>query len=363
MINKLPYAHIPLMNTSFIFPITGLKLEKNNKISVGMVEFADREYLKNNVVQNALFEAMSLANRYNNIETFAIVDLNKMGRYEGLCPREKGGNNSLALQILKQSIGAIYLSIYNKYKPKYDMDRRIVISDKGVHEVDEGLVDYFVLHNGKYMNYPNDTARLLIATVNDFDISNINELNNIMMKPLEERCELENKICKSLEIIYSLYSESYTVERVIKLAIILNYIFRESDKEDINIKKIERKIKILFNTVTNQNILETIPKYMLSKNCETKKIANVLDNIYSRIRNNIMHGKIDLYTEYAVISLDDYIPLKVITIEVINTILNIDDLRNCKDTKSMNSYIEKKEKEKIEKIKLEKKKGEKSKSI
>ena len=352
IVNELPYAHIPIMSTSFIFPITGLKLEKNNKISVGIVEFADKEYLKRNVVQKGLFDAMEWLGRYNNIETFAIVDLNKIGEYEGLCPIDKGGNNSLALQILKQSIGAIYLSIYNKYKPRYDVDRRIVISDKGIHEVEEGLVDYFVLDNGRYINNPNDTSRLLISDVNNFDINNIKELNCIMMKQLEKRSELESKICKSLELIYSLYSEPYTSERVIKLAIILNYIFRESDEVDINSKQIERKIKLLFNTVTKQEILETIPKYMFEKDCRTEKIASVVGDIYSSIRNNIMHGKIDLYTEYSVINLKDYIPLKVITIEVINTILNTENLRNCKDIKSMNEYIEKKEQERIDKIKL-----------
>lgn len=354
IISELPYAHIPIMSTSFIFPITGLKLEENSKISVGMVEFADKSYLKSNIVQKGLFDTMEMLGRYKNIETFAIVDLNKMGQYKGLCPIEKGGNNSLALQILKQSIGAIYLSIHNKYKPRYDVDRRIVISDKGIHEVEEGLVDYFVLDNGKYMNKPNDTSTLLISDVNNFDINNIKELNSIMIKPLDKRSELESKICKSLELIYSLYSEPYTVERVIKLAIILNYIFRESDEVDITSKQIERKIKLLFNTVTKKEILETIPKYMFDKDCRTEKIASVVGDIYSRIRNNVMHGKIDLYTEYSVINLKDYIPLKVITLEVINTILNIEDLMNCKDTKSMNEYIEKKEQERIDKIKLEK---------
>lgn len=340
--NFLPYTHKEINVEVFIFPITGLLIGDNNSISVGNIDFVDKVYLKDNIKDITLSYIISQSGRYNDIETFAIVDLNKFGDHENLC---KGGNNSLALQLLKQVIGAIYLSIYNKYKPQYDIEKRIVISDKGVHEVDEGLNDYIFFNNYEYVNIIKNNAVDLIADINNFYIENISELNTIMKKKLKQRSELESKICKSLEIIYSVYSEPYTVERVIKFSIILNYIFKEYDEQKIDSPDIGRKIRILFNIISKNHILETIPEYMYTKGKKTKKISDVVIDIYTRIRNDIMHGKIDLYEEYAIINLEDYIPLKVIVMELINIIVNTKDIILCKDTKDMNKYIENREKE------------------
>lgn len=350
----LSYSHKEINSNSFIFPITGLVLKKDSSFKVGNVNFVDKEYLQKNIVHIGLFEVMDWLGKYKNVTTFAIVDLDKFGDYDGLCETNKGGNNSLALQLLKQAIGAIYLSVYNLYTPRYDVERRIIISDKGVHEVDEGLNDYMFFDGDKYINFPNETSQLLITYTNNFDLNNINDLINIMKKDLKKRSDLENKICKSLEIIYSIYTEPYTVERVIKLVILLNYIFRESNEHKFDSTHIGRKLRILFNIISTDLILETIPSYMYTKQEPTAKISNVIIDIYSRVRNDVMHGKMDLYTEYAVINLDDYIPLKVAAMELLNIIVKTKGLRECKDTKAMNEYIELKEKERIDKINAEK---------
>lgn len=70
-------------------------------------------------------------------------------------------------------------------------------------------------------------------------------------------------------------------------------------------------------------------------------------NIYSRARNNFVHGKIDIFTELAVINLKDYIPLKLICFELLKSITTNKELINCKNTKEFDDYIESKEAERI----------------
>lgn len=145
---------------------------------------------------------------------FAVVDLRRYGNCKDLC---KDGSNSLALQLVKQTIGAIYLGIYNK-KLNPDCERRIAISNKGIHEVDEGLNPYMAIYNGKYMVCPNNADEGLVATINDFDTDNIYNAVKILSKTLKEKNEYEKKVCKVFEIVYSNFNECYSRERVLKWA-------------------------------------------------------------------------------------------------------------------------------------------------
>lgn len=344
LIPKLPYAHRPIKEKSFIFPITGFELEYNSKFSIGKIDFVDHRYLENNIIENDLSSNEMYKRVFKEVRTFAIVNLDSYGNCNEVC---KDGNNSLALQILKQTIGAIYLSIFNKID-NVDFERRIVISSKGVHEVDEGLNSYLAIHNDRYVICPNDVDQMLIGKCADFDLNNIKNIINILDKPYSEKNEFEKKICKSLELIYSIYNESYSRERIIKWSILLNYLFRETDEQDINSNNIGRKIRIIFNEIENKLILEYLPRYISPELKRTRKISDIIINIYSRVRNDIMHGKIDFYTEYAVCNLEDLIILKVTVMELLTIISGDKYLTECKDTKGFNEFVERKSKEYIE---------------
>lgn len=347
MIPHLPYANKPILENSFIFPITGLMLAMNTSISVGNIDFVDREYLTKNVIDAELVFDSLFSNHFKNVKTFAVVDLSKYGDYRGLC---KDGNNSLALQILKQTIGAIYLSIFIK-RSNVDFERRIVISNKGIHEVDEGLNSYLAIYKGKYMVCPNNVDQLLVGSCTDFDLENISNVISILNKNYKEKNQYEQKICKALEIVYSIYNESYSRERVIKWAILLNYLFREDDNQSFDSPDIGRKLRIIFDVIENKKILEDLPKYISPKSKKTKKISDVMINIYSKVRNNLMHGKIDFYTEYAVCDLEDMIILKVSVMELLIIMASDKFLKECDSIKSFNAFVEKKEAENIEKYK------------
>ena len=58
----------------------------------------------------------------------------------------------------------------------------------------------------------------------------VKDVLEILKKDFKYKTDYEKKICKTLEIIYSIYNEGYSSERVIKWAIVLNYIFRENDE-------------------------------------------------------------------------------------------------------------------------------------
>lgn len=340
----LQYAHKSINENRFIFPITGLKVGINNIKTIGLIDFVDKEYLINNVIDSSLAIKSEFNKNFKSVSTFAIVDLRKYGDYKSLCT---DGNNSLALQLLKQTIGGIYLSIFNK-RIDVDCERRIVISNKGIHEVDEGLNPYMVIYNDKYYVCPNNVDENLIATTSDFDLNNITNIIKILNKPLKEKNQYEKKICKVLEIMYSNFNECYSKERVIKWAIILNYIFREDDNKRIESTDIGRKLRIIFNVIEKKEILEQLPKRIAPEIKKTKKISEIMIDIYSRIRNDLMHGKIDYYTEYAICDAKDLIILKIIVMELLNIMVKDDYLNYCTSIKEFNTYIEKKEAENIE---------------
>lgn len=346
----LPYAHRPIDEKSFIFPITGLLLTTNKKLSIGNIDFVDRTYLKSRIIDRGLANDGNFIDLFSRVNTFAVVDLSKFGDYKNVC---NDGNNSLALQLLKQTIGVIYISIYNK-KPSPDNERRIIISDKGVHEVDEGLNSYMAIWNEKYHMCPNKVSELLIAKESDIDIKNVQPIIDILSKNIKERTEFENKICKALELVYSILIESYTSERVLKLTTLLNFIFNQSERHNFDSNFVGRKLKIIFNVIDKKEFLEEIPKYICPEMLKTKDISPIMVDIYSRVRNNFVHGKIDIFTELAVINLKDYIPLKLICFELIKSITTNKELINCKNTKEFDDYIESKESERIQMYKTKK---------
>ncbi|ELC8424660.1 hypothetical protein QYB63_001224 [Clostridium perfringens] len=350
MIMKLPYSHKPIQEEKFIFPITGLSVGINKKISVGNIEFVDNQYLFNNIIDNELKLNKVFTKSFEGVKTFAIVDLRKYGNCLGLC---KEGNNSLALQVLKQTIGAIYISIY-LYRNNTDFERRIVISNKNIHEVDEGLNPYLACYKNKYMVIPNNVSEMLNASIFDFDLNNISNIIELLNKNMKQKNEYEKRICKSLELIYSIYNESYSRERILKWSILLNYIFRESVNQNLDSNDIGRKLKLIFNIVEEKKILEKMDKYISPKEKNTKKISKIMKDIYSRVRNNLMHGKLDFYTEYAVCNLEDIITLKIIVLEVIVFMTNDNNINKFKDIKEFNEFIEKTGKDFEEEMKKKK---------
>lgn len=344
LIQHLPYAHRLIQENSFIFPITGLELSLNSKVSVGKIDFVDQKYLYNNIIKNELASNILFNKSFEAVRIFAIVNLDRYGEVKGICSY---GNNSLALQILKQTIGAIYLSIFNTID-NVDFERRIVISNKGVQEVDEGLNSYLAMCNNEYVIVPNYVDKMLIANCNDFNLKSIENIITILNKPYTEKNEYEKKICKSLELIYSIYNESYSRERIIKWSILLNYLFRETNEQNISSHNIGRKLKIIFNEIEDKCILENLPKYISPEVKETKKISDIIINIYSRVRNDIMHGKIDFYEEYAVCNLEDLIILKITVMKLLTIMANDKYLTKFKDVKEFNQFIEEKHKEYVE---------------
>lgn len=120
------YKHKPSNSRSYIFPILGLEIHDNKSINVGHVMFGSKDFLINEVIGNK--EQLIL--RYINTEmcntkTFAIINLEQYGDVEGIC---RDGNNSLALQIVKQAIRALYISIYKNKKCMPGYEKRIIIS-------------------------------------------------------------------------------------------------------------------------------------------------------------------------------------------------------------------------------------------
>ena len=335
ILERFLYAHKEINEDKFIFPITGLLIDPDDMIKIGVVSFVNKEYLYRDILNKELVEYLDIMGIYMSTPTFAIVDFSDFGDVENICA---DGKNSLALQILKSTIGAIYISI-NDIKDTPDKERRIVISDLGAHEVDEGLNTYLIWINGEYYVQPNNVKEHLVAKAIDFNLENITGFTDILEKPFIKRTEYENKVSKALEILYSTFHEPYTRERILKLSIILNFIFRDNGNKKLEITHIGGKLKTIFNTIQKKYILENIPRYICDGKA-TKDIGKIVVHIYKKIRNEVMHGRVDLNTEYAVCNTEDYICLKIISIETLKFMVSNPKAKKCKDTEQFNSWID-----------------------
>ena len=326
--NKKLYGHKPSDSKTYIFPILGLEISDNKYITLGHVMFVSKDFLINEILSNKEHQIIQYTNtEMVNTKTFAILNLEQYGDLEDIC---KDGNNSLALQIVKQVIGAIYISIYKnkRYIPEYE--KRIIISHNSRHEVDEGFVSYIEgdLNQKSFIPKKSDIAENLVISMNQTYLENINDLSTIFQQPIKSRNCYQEKIFKSLELLYGTFSETYTNERVFKYVMIVNHIFKNklvSDKM-YNDKYIGGLLKILFDIVATQKIVDG-------------KISAVFTDIYSRLRNNPLHGELDPYEEICLINHNDYIPLKKITMETLILLVENKELNKLETTEELINYL------------------------
>ena len=241
-------------------------------------------------------------------------------------------NYSIALQLTKQSIGAIYLSIYNS-KKRIDDSRRIVISNIGVHEIDEGLV--VCKSETQLINYKNVSSSLFFI---DSDLSELflKDIDTIQLKMnsfYDVDCEYGNKLLKSLDILYCINNEIYSNERILKICAAMNLLFRQDDEKKFDSTWIAPILHQLFNYYSI-DIKEKIPDEFRDSNIKDKNYTALFIDEYNKIRNNYMHGKIELYQEFTMITATEYLLFISSLMELINIMIKKTEFNCLKTTRN-----------------------------
>jgi len=280
---KTNYFVIPSMADEFIFPITGLSLL--SPLRLGFVTFYNSsaaDFLENPNMQKfiPLFKKHLI-----NCRTVAHVDTRSANEeWKNACE----DNSSVALMLLKQSIGLIY-SMYYELKG-YNDQCRIIISANGVHETEEGM-EYFLCDSSCRGN---DMTSSLQLTVNA-------EMHQILHKHIylfldlyAMNSEMDRKKLKLFESLYYILNEVHSIERISKIGAYFNLIFR--GLKDIDFPTVSKNVVLMLN-------LRDITIECFGK---AGKLNSLLNKIYSEIRNKYYHGKIDLLKEFIVIDSSDY---------------------------------------------------------
>ncbi|MBO6231980.1 MAG: hypothetical protein IK990_06525 [Ruminiclostridium sp.] len=314
------YEHRGSNATVFYFPITGMIITQPLKIGkcdyIPLSLFKEQIKLPQNMVENISVIAKTTVDVPENWIKNAI------------------DNYSIALQLTKQSIGAIYLSIYNS-KKRCDNNRRIVISPIGKHEVDEGLVIYQTNLSTRNTTDVSSTLFFSDKDASDLFLANLDTINNQILMYYSNNNEYGNKILKSLEIIYCINNEIYSNERILKICAALSMLFKaDNDTKDVDSPWIASRLNQLFH-YRSVNIIEKIPETV---NClkKTKKNYNeIFIDIYSRIRNSFMHGIIDPYQEFTVITTDEYLLYIVSLYELIDILILDGSFNSLQTTKEL----------------------------
>ena len=308
-------VHNSINNFVFIFPINGIDMSDAKELKIGYVTFMDKVITKCKYnVDNFEFDA----------ETYALVDLSK----QTFKLQYHNGLNSIALKILKETIGFLNISVYNRLS--LDKERKIIISNISKHMLEEGLIRYLSINNDKVIKIENTRFDTVDLTMTTSEITLLKHMNKNLIKLLEQnfedRSELHKKLLKGLEYIYYISNEIYASERIIKYFIVLNNIFKV-DGIDLNRKGIAKYLNLVFSRVK--------PIQVFSGNFNRQ-----FEALYDGIRNDIMHGILKLDNEEGMINIHDYHNLKVLFYELLISLTESDEIFELNTTKDLNSYLE-----------------------
>lgn len=180
------------------FPITGILVTR--ELVIGKVKFINKE--DSNKYQVLISKNYFIQKHFKNVQSIAIINIS------GINTEGYADNATFALQLLKQSIGIVYIHIF-----RIDDEKRIVISALGIHEVDEGLNPYF----SENSYYNNDMSSNLMRDIVSLIEPQITHMNKIALECYASEDEMRKKVLKSLELLYYLYSEQYSNYRILKI--------------------------------------------------------------------------------------------------------------------------------------------------
>ncbi|WP_024861849.1 hypothetical protein [Ruminococcus flavefaciens] len=309
------YAHNPSQDREFYFPLTGIDISQPLKI--GKCEIIPVSMLKETI------NFPQLMTSHISCIAKTIVDVSE--KWESACD-----NYSIALQLTKQSIGALYLAFYNS-KNRCDYSRRIVISNIGKHELDEGLVIY---KTERLLNNYSDISKTLCFNNDDqTDLfsSSIKVIDSKMDSFYSQDCEYGNKILKALEILYCINNEIYSNERILKICAAINMLFKDNSGKEIDSNWIASQLNQLFNYF-GIDIKGKVPDELIDDYFSKTKYTALFVDEYKKIRNNFMHGIIELYKEFTVINSVDYFFYIISLYELINIMIGKAEFQSLTNT-------------------------------
>ena len=311
----VPPVHMPINKYIFIFPINGIDMSSVSEMNIGYVTFMNK---------NITVSRYGIDNFEFNVETYALVDLSK----QTFQMKYNNGLNSIALKILKETIGFINIALYDRLR--LDKERKIMISNINKHILEEGLIKYLSVNSDNVVRIENTRFSTVDLNMTTSEISSLKSMNKnwitLIEQNFEERSELHKKILKGLEYLYYISNEIYASERIIKYFIVLNNIFR-TDEQDLNRKGIAKYLNIVFSKVKTVQIF-------------SGKFTTEFEKLYDEIRNDIMHGKLNLDNEEGLIDSDSFHNLKVLFYELLRALNESDDIFSLKTTKELNAYLD-----------------------
>lgn len=149
---------------------------------------------------------------------------------------------------------------------------------------------------------------------------NIKLIDSKMEKFYSQDCEYGNKILKALEILYCINNEIYSNERILKICAAINMLFKDNSGKEIDSNWIAKQLNQLFNYF-NVDIKGKVPDELVDDSFIKTKYTSLFVEDYKKIRNNFMHGIIDLYQEFTVIKTVDYLFYIISLYELINIMI------------------------------------------
>lgn len=343
--NKL-YAHNIINSKKYLFPITGFEI--NDKIEIGNTIF----FKKGTEINESIPQISHKL--FREVETLAFVDLENIPDIW----KNKCDLSSIALQTLKQSIGVIYLAYYEVIGGIIN-EKRIVISNLNVHEIDEGLVPFTT--EKEVVNF-REPSKYLNMKLNDNLVTKIKSTCSVFNRVSNMTTEMECKVLKVIESLYYLNNEIYSLERILKICAFLNFVFVESKDDEKDFNKVASNVNQIFNyydvdvlknfsLAEKFNLVEKLSSVEKLSGSENLRLAKkiklnvIMNEIHTEIRNKYSHGKIDLYQEFSVIHENQYNVFRIVIYELLKLLMFNKDFSEIKSSKELNEFVVKVNKE------------------
>ncbi len=292
----------------FVFPVNGLNGVESVACSFRYVSFMSRERFVDEYVLDLSGKSLLKTN------TVAIVDV---GEYRAL---HKGALHLVAVNVLREFIGAMHAvcALIDIKK-----EGRVVISNSNVHEIEEGFVDFLTIFKDKNCEHFRKNVDIDMNMDTFLSYKNVHFWIDFLNRDISGRNEIGTKVNKLLELSYYSSSSIHAYRRMNDWFIGLNYFFR--DGKDINRNFITQKLSVIFD-------------HILKNKCFENKFSKGFEDLYQRVRNDIMHGSLPEY-DLSSVDVKDYYALKTIFNYLICFTIEKNVAVSYKTTADLNSYL------------------------
>jgi len=293
-IARRPYIQNFRTAKIFAFPIQGLTFSKSKAYTFGYTTLYQRDEFEKEIAKRSDNVPLSFKS-----EAVAVVDLSTVDSTYF----KYGDTHSYALRVLKEVLGAMHVLVHND--STQTGEKKITISELQEPELEEGLVCCWGIGKDGFISRKSNFILLDLGIWNVADALNTPDWKSLFDTPLDKRNNYQETVFKLLEIAYYSCNDIHANNRMIDWFIGLNHALRKTPGENLKRPRMGSLLSVVFKKTLNKNVFSI-------------NFSTGFEDLYGRMRNDILHGILPTDPELSPVGSDDFFALKQLFLELVS---------------------------------------------